>query len=195
MAVLRSGCGQQFSLRLLQRRTAVGAGMLEATSPQHALARRTGCRRGRIPAPSACCIRYERASFMQLQRDRDYTEANVRQSPLLVDCYAARPIMPGCGSDGADRYRRPRPNPELNEEIVRLPIVVTLPNKARLNRDFVLSIFKPHGLGPFPLARKIREACGSRSQPVTQHVFRSARLRGASTDASGLRCQRPRHRS
>jgi dienelactone hydrolase len=46
----------------------------------------------------------------------------------------------------------PEPDPALNEQIVRIPDVVTLPTGERIKRDFVVSVFKPNGAGPFPLA-------------------------------------------
>jgi dienelactone hydrolase len=39
---------------------------------------------------------------------------------------------------------------ELNEEIVRLPITAELLNGNKLQRTFVLTVFKPDGAGPFP---------------------------------------------
>jgi len=44
----------------------------------------------------------------------------------------------------------PQPDPKLNEEIVKLPLALKLPNGADHVGEFVLTTFRPNGPGPFP---------------------------------------------
>ena len=44
----------------------------------------------------------------------------------------------------------PPPDPQLNEEVVKLPVTLTLPGGTLHKGEFVLTTFKPTGPGPFP---------------------------------------------
>jgi len=48
------------------------------------------------------------------------------------------------------KLTNPDPDPALNEAVVKLPLAVTLPSGATHKGEFVLTIFKPNGPGPFP---------------------------------------------
>ena len=69
--------------------------------------------------------------------------------PLAAVQAQLRPSGPGRTpppSAGAD----PELDPTLNEQVVRLPLTARLTNGSEHQRQFVLTIFKPPGEGPFP---------------------------------------------
>lgn len=73
-----------------------------------------------------------------------------RLSCVLLAVWWAIAAAPAGAETPLGGLNDPSPDPQLNEQVVKAPLTFRMPGGAMFSGQFVLTTFRPNGIGPFP---------------------------------------------